>query len=125
MEFINLKCEVYKNLTLGKSISLYDGREYENGKDNNGGRYSFTVDFINLGNYKAEIKYSTSSDFGYCEVCGNFTNSQNGSCSNCHSYELKICNYMEIADLIVREIGKNIFHLHYGDDYLQISLIKE
>lgn len=55
-----------------KEVRLIDDTNYKAGLENNGGCYRFWTKFTRLSNCKWLISYGTSSDMGYCPVCGKF-----------------------------------------------------
>ena len=76
--------ELLKEVKKGYVITITDYSEYEAGKSNDGGAYSYTQRYEKLENGNWKLSYHTSSIFYYCEFCGTF---QNGECSCNEEYE--------------------------------------
>ena len=58
----------------------------------NGGNYSFTVTYRQINDDNFEVLHSTSSEFDYCPLCGNF---YQGNCP-CGMEEPDIVNYEQV-----------------------------
>lgn len=53
-------------------VKIVDRTQFEADTCNNGGSYSFTTTYRQIGDGKFEVLYSTSADFDYCPLCGSF-----------------------------------------------------
>lgn len=70
------------NFQYDKYVKVTDWSQYVSGKSSTGGCYSFTTKFFpNEDASLFEVKYYTSADIDYCDVCGSFQ-----TCSRCNSY---------------------------------------
>jgi len=73
-----------KELKTGAVITVTDYSEYESGKSNTGGAYSYSQRYEKLENEIWKLSFHTSSSFNYCEYCGQFIN---GECNCYEEYE--------------------------------------
>ena len=79
-----------KALERATKIIVDDFRDWVPGRDSNGGNYSYHYIFEAVPN-GFKVKYSTSSDFPYCEKYGYFTECERCSYSNWHG-DVWSCN---------------------------------
>ena len=61
-------------------VKIMDYTTYEENKSQNGGNYWYSEEFEIVDGKAVNGTYSTSSDFQYCEFCGNF------GCHECDTY---------------------------------------
>jgi hypothetical protein len=87
-----------------KSLKIRDLTDYEPGRSNNGGCYSFESRYSreNPGElFMAE--YSTSADFPYCDVKGTFQ-----ECRGCYDYDEERGCIAEYGTVAEEELLKTI-----------------
>ena len=58
----------------------------------NGGNYSFTVTYRQIDDDNFEVRHSTSSEYPYCPLCGNF---YQGNCP-CGKEDPDVVNYEQV-----------------------------
>jgi hypothetical protein len=90
---IRIYNQILKSLKDGDIATMTDYSQYEVGKSNDGGAYSFTQRYEKQQNGKWKLSFHTSSNFDYCECCGSF---HNGEC-NCDG---------EHAEYSTKEVAK-------------------
>ena len=78
--------DVLQACRTSKSIDLLDYSQYESGKCNNGGCYSFVTTFTKIEGSQDgwQVEHSTSAEFNYCEFYGCFCNNDCEACQPEH-----------------------------------------
>lgn len=82
-------------------VRLCDLSSYDPMYCNNGGSYSFTVNYIRTGPDTWDVEHTTSADFDYCRYCGTFTNMNDGKCSHCGDVQQTVS-----TERLIDEINK-------------------
>ena len=75
--------EVVKKVKTANEVSITDLKNCCKWKQCNGGEYSYTLTFIRISD-KWIIKHSTSSEFNYCGVFGEFRD-----CWDCEYFDIE------------------------------------
>lgn len=65
-----------KDLKGVERVRFNDFSEYDSEKSSNDGKYGFWTDYIRLENGMWEVSHGTTSEFDFCQVCGDFGNHQ-------------------------------------------------
>lgn len=104
MKNARLYNEVLQACKTSVEIDLQDYSQYEAGRCNNGGCYSFTTTFKKVeveGPACWQVVNSTSAEFAYCEYYGHFCNN---NCEDCQP-TFEMLTSKEVASQIERFIS--------------------
>ena len=73
-------------------VKIVDRTHFVSETSNNGGDYSYTVTYRQIADDMFEVLYSTSAEFDYCPLCGNF---YQGNCP-CGKEDPDVVNYEQV-----------------------------
>lgn len=110
METKGIREEVREILNSSFEIRISDYRDYDPEGCNNGGSYAFYETYKKLHNNKWEVRYTTSSDFPYCDQCGTF-----GACCCEPEDGYRTMSTEELIDIIIDWLKKTDVFI-YADD---------
>lgn len=94
-------------------VTITDYTHYASDSCCNGGNYSFTVTYRQIDDDNFEVLHSTSSEYPYCPLCGNF---YQGNCP-CGMEEPEIRTWEQVKT----EVENAHNRATYGDEDITIS----
>lgn len=96
-------------------ICICDFTNYKAETSHNGGDYAFWKTYTKTNENEWAVKYGTSAEFEYCDMCGSF-----GSNCGCHEYidEYETVTDKELQDEIVECSGKG-FSITVNEDKIK------
>ena len=80
--------DISEKIRNAKEIEIADYTNYCSYKCNNGGQYAFYETFFRVDENTFELEHSTSAEFPYCKVDGEFA-----SCDDCPNNQCRFCEY--------------------------------
>lgn len=90
-------------------VKIVDRTHFAADTCNNGGGYSYTVTYRQIADDKFEVWHSTSAEFDYCPLCGNF---YQGNCP-CGMEGPDVVNYEQVK----KEVDvANMRRYHNGEN---------
>lgn len=106
-----------KNWNVISKSRFEDLSSYEEGFSSNGGAYAFFEDTLVLksedGEYRKLVLHSTSAQFEYCAITGNFTN-----CQQCEIIDCPEIGWFYVSDSFV---GYDEDGVAANDEYLLVE----
>ncbi|RLF37926.1 MAG: hypothetical protein DRN03_01130 [Thermoplasmata archaeon] len=112
--------EVREKVERARVVTITDFSNYCKWKGSNGGQYSFSVTFKRTSENRWMIRYSTSSEFNYCRVFGEFRD-----CWDCEYFDIETGECRAKPETVTTQEVINKVIRALSDDFSEIDIDDE